>query len=120
MTKGIAYHRRPRIIDGEALAAGLFPGISKYTFDVIYLEEQEAKARGERLQITRRKLMKLTNIRSGRTLTSHLRHFARLDVLVITRSDPGDGRGNYYETRCDRFTEAIARTRNSGRIKLGG
>lgn len=111
------YHLRPRIIDGEALAAGLFAGGTKRTFDVIFQREQEAASEGRRLQLTRRELLALTGIRSDNTLDLHIKYLSLLRVLVVTRGEPGDRRGNFYATDCAQFRPAIERLRGR-RLRL--
>lgn len=90
------------------MPAGMFPGSSKLTFDVIYQAEQEATGREGRLQLTRSQLLSMTGLRNVKTLGNHLRYFSAIGVLTVTRSGDGNHKGNYYETHCERFRQAIA------------
>jgi hypothetical protein len=111
----VATHERPRYIDEVAMPAGLFPGSSKRTFDALYFEAHTQDPEGHNFQATRRRLLEITGLRSHNTLDSHLKHFARIGVLRVSPSDPGDHRGNFYQVLADRFPQAVERF---GRLRL--
>lgn len=107
------YSTKPRIIDEEALPAGVFPGTSKLTFDALFFEEQAAHLRGLRLQLTLAELRRLAGVKSLNTVASHLTYFRGLSLVTVSPGTPGDHRGNFYAINLDRMPDAIAAARHS-------
>lgn len=105
------YYSKPRIIDEEALPAGVFPGSSKMTFDTLVYEEHEATRSGRPLQITRDELRRRSGLKSMKTLAAHLAYFRGLSLVTVTPGGPGDHQGNFYKVNLDRLPEAIERAR---------
>jgi hypothetical protein len=111
------YYKKPRIIDEVALPAGLFPGTSKITFDVLHQAMATAHAQGRQLQLTKRKLLEMTSIKSVTTLFGHLKYFRTLQLVTVDVVQ-GDQRGNFYAVHVEKIPAAI-NALNGTRPKLG-
>lgn len=85
----------PNSVTSEAIPQGLFKGLSKHTYDVLYKLTRGAINPVREIQLTRLELMKLTRL-SENTQRAHVKYLSVAGLLKITYQT-GKHEGSTYE-----------------------
>ncbi|HYO63812.1 MAG TPA: hypothetical protein VER08_09295, partial [Pyrinomonadaceae bacterium] len=87
---------RPNSIERDAVAAGVFPGGTKNTYDVLFQRTRGAVVPVRSIQATKRQLMLWADVCNEKTIEAHIKHLCGVGLLKRTGS-LGDNKGQFYE-----------------------
>jgi hypothetical protein len=90
------FYKRPNSLERVAVSAGIFPGGTKNTYDVLYQRTRGAVVPVRSIQATKRQLMSWADVCNEKTIEAHLKHLCGVGLLKRTGS-LGDNKGQYYE-----------------------
>lgn len=90
------FNKRANILERDALPNGLFPGASKAIYDALYLRTLGSINPKNKVQATRKELMKWSGVKNIKTINTHLRKLKDLNLIVVTNFT-GEQTGSYYE-----------------------
>lgn len=85
----------PNSITQEAIPQGLFKGLSKHTYDVLYKQTRGAIKPVRQIQMTKAELMQLTGL-SENTVSAHINHLKSVGLVQATFT-VGKHQGAVYE-----------------------